>query len=180
MITGSIARRYAKALLEIGIANKRLDALGKELEAVAATIAGSSELRVTLDSPIFPLSQRRAVLEDVLRRLGGSQMMRNFMMLLLDRGRIGSVAAIAREHRALVDEQVGRLRAAITSAKPLSTAIESRLKAALEKRTGKIVLLEKREDPALLGGVVAQIGDMVYDGSVRTQLAAVREQLLSE
>jgi F-type H+-transporting ATPase subunit delta len=72
------------------------------------------------------------------------------------------------------------VRALVTSAKPLSPLVENRIKSALEARTGKTVLVEKREDPSLIAGVVAQIGDLVFDGSVRTQLANVRQQLLSE
>jgi len=180
MIVGSIARRYARALLEIGVAAKNLEALGRELESVAGTLAKSDELRVALENPVFPLSQRRAVLDEVLKRLAISQVMRNFLMLVLDRGRIAEVGAIAREFRALVDEQAGRVRAVLTSARPLWPLVEKRIKSALEAKTGKIVLVEKREDPTLLGGVVAQIGDLVFDGSLRTQLANVRQQLLSE
>ncbi len=91
-------------------------------------------------------------------------------MLLLDKGRIASLPDIARAHRTLVDEQAGRVRATVTSARPLDPLLETRLKTALEKLSGKKVIFEKREDPALLGGVVAQVGDIVYDGSVRTQL----------
>ena len=180
MISGSIARRYAKALLLIGIDGKNYDALATEVESLARTIEGSHELSEVLSSPVFPLSQRRAVLEDVARRLGLSPMMHNFIMLLLDRDRVRVLPAIAREYRTLVDQQAGRVRAVITSARPLSLDQEQRIKAALEKRTGKTVLVETREDPALLGGVVAAIGDVVYDGSVRTQLAQLREQLVNE
>ena len=138
------------------------------------------ELTMVLANPVFLLSQRRAVLDDIVKRLSLSPVMRNFTMLLMDRGRIGALSAIAREYGKLVDQQAGRVRALITSAKPLSLDQEGRIKAALERRTGKNVIVETRQDPALLGGVVTAIGDMVYDGSVRTQLAQLREQLLTE
>jgi F-type H+-transporting ATPase subunit delta len=101
-------------------------------------------------------------------------------MLLLDKGRIGSLPDIARAHRALVDEHAGRVRATVTTARPLDPALEARLKAALEKTSGKTVLLDKKEDPSIVGGLVTQLGDIVYDGSVRTQLQQLREQLLAE
>ena len=101
-------------------------------------------------------------------------------MLLLDKGRIVNLPDVARGYHTLVDEHANRVRATVTSARPLDPALEKRLKNALEQQSGKTVILEKKEDPSILGGVVTQLGDLVYDGSVRTQLAQMREQLLSE
>src|SRR5690348_14131783 len=170
MIVGSIARRYAKALLEIGIKQQTYDALGKELERAADMFKSSPELRNALENPVFALDQRKLVLDDVARRLALSKTVRNFVMLLLDKGRIASLPNIARAHRALVDEHAGRVRATVTSARPLDPMLETRLKTALEKSSGKVVIFEKREDPTILGGLITQLGDTLYDGSVRTQL----------
>ena len=178
MIAGSIGRRYAKALLQIGVASKSFDALGRELDRVAEAVRSSPELRVALENPIFPASQRRQVLEDLARRLALSATIRNLLLLLLDKQRIGALPDIARALRELVDEQAGRARAVVTSAMPLDPLVESRLKGALEKQTGKTIILEKKIDPALIGGMVAQVGDLVFDGSVRTQLEQLREELL--
>lgn len=177
MITGSVARRYAKALLEIGVATQSYDANGKELDRVAAAFVASPELGRTLGNPVFPLEKRRLILEDIIRRVGLSKTLRSFILLLLDKGRISAVGDIARAHRELVDLQAGRVRASITSAKPLDAATEARLKTAIEKRTGKIVVLTKKEDPSILGGVVTQVGDLVFDGSVRSQLKSLRDEL---
>jgi F-type H+-transporting ATPase subunit delta len=180
MITGSLARRYAKALLSIGIQEKTYDALGKELDRTADTFARSPELKLALENPVFPLEKRRQVLEELARRLALSKTVRNFVMLLLDKGRVGALPDIARAHRALVDDHAGRVRATVTSARPLDPVLETRLKSALERQSGKTVLLDKREDPAIVGGLITQLGDLVYDGSVRTQLLRLREQLLGE
>lgn len=180
MIAGSIARRYAKALLEIGVAQRNFDALNRELERVAALYHDSKELSEVLANPVFPLARRQGVVEELVRRLALSKVIRNFLLLLLDRGRIAYLPSIAREHRALVDLQAGRLRARVTVAKALGPQLEARIKATLEKKTGRAVLLETREDPSIIGGVVTQVGDLVYDGSVRTQLQTLREQLLAE
>jgi F-type H+-transporting ATPase subunit delta len=180
MVTGSLARRYAKALLGIGIQQQTYDALGKELDRTAATFSSSPDLRQVLENPIFPLEKRRLVLEELARRLGLSKVVRNFVLLLLEKGRIGALPDIARAHRALVDEHAGRVRAVVTTARPLDPTLEQRLKTALERQSGKVVLLEKKEDPSIVGGLVTQLGDIVYDGSVRTQLARLREELLAE
>ena len=180
MISGSIARRYAKALLEIGIQHQTYDALGKEVERAADTLRSSPELRHALENPIFSLDKRKLIMDELSRRLALSKTIRNFIMLLLEKGRIASLPDIARVYRTLVDEHAGRMRAVVTSARPLDPMLETRLKTALEKSSGKIVILEKREEPAIMGGLITQLGDTVYDGSVRTQLQQLREELLSE
>jgi F-type H+-transporting ATPase subunit delta len=180
VVIGSIARRYAKAMLQIGVQERTYDALGRELDRVADTIHRSPELRHALSNPVFSFAKRRQVLDDMARRLALSPVVRNFVMLLLDKGRIAALPDIARAHRTLVDEHAGRARATVTSARPLDPALESRLKAALERQSGKAIILDKREDPSILGGLVTQVGDLLYDGSVRTQLKSMREQLLNE
>jgi F-type H+-transporting ATPase subunit delta len=180
VITGSIARRYAKALLEIGIQQQTYDALGKELDRAADTLRSSPELRNALENPVFSLEKRKLIMDELARRLALSKTVRNFIMLLLDKGRIAALPDIARAHRTLVDEHAGRVRATVISARPLDPMLETRLKTALEKSSGKVVIFEKREDPTILGGLITQLGDTLYDGSVRTQLQELREELLSE
>ncbi len=180
MITGSLARRYAKALLEIGVQQQTYDALGKELDRAAETLRTSPELRNALENPVFPIEKRKLVMDELARRLALSKTVRNFVMLLLDKGRIDFLPDIARVHRALIDEHAGRVRALVTSARPLDPMLETRLRTALEKQSGKTVILEKKEDPAIVGGLVTQLGDVLYDGSVRTQLQQLREELLAE
>ena len=180
MISGSVARRYAKALLSIGVDGKNFEQLGAELTTLVKTIEGSAELKGVLESPVFPQSQRKAILGEILARLHVSKVVEHFALLLVDHNRMNALVGIDREMRALVDEQAGRVRATIVSARPLEPAVEGRIKAALEQPTGKKVIVEKREDASLIGGVVAQIGDMVYDGSVKAQLSSIRDELLAK
>lgn len=177
MAAGSLARRYARALLEIGLEEKNLEELGKEVSDLAAAVASSSELTETLTNPAFPRSDRDKILSAVLSRLGASQTTVNFTRLLLDRERVAALPDIARELAVLIDENAGRVRAVITAARPLSSAQLSRLIKALEELSGKKILAETREDPALIGGVVAKVGDQVYDGSLRTQLSQLRRSM---
>jgi F-type H+-transporting ATPase subunit delta len=153
--------------------------LGKDIDDLAALYSGSRDLVEALTNPVFPTARRRGVLEAVLERISASPITRNFVLLLLDRERIPYLPAIARELRAMVDERAGRVRALVTSARPLTAEHLAGIQAALEKASGKKVLLEKREDPELLGGVVAKVGDVAYDGSVRTQLESMRERFLA-
>jgi F-type H+-transporting ATPase subunit delta len=180
MIAGSLARRYARAIYEIGIAKDSYEQLGKEMDDLAAMYSGSRDLTEALTNPVFPLAQRRAVLEAVVERGKASPVTRNFALLLFDRERIPYLPAIARELRAMVDERAGRVRAVVTSARPLSADNEKQVASSLAKISGKTVVMETREDPELLGGMVAKLGDMVYDGSVRTQLERMRERFLAD
>ncbi|MSP17437.1 MAG: ATP synthase F1 subunit delta [Myxococcales bacterium] len=180
MITGSLARRYARAMLDIGVAKGTYEQLGRELDDLAKTYAGSRDLGEALTNPVFPRAQRRDVLVATLEKVGVSPVTRNFALLLLERERIPFLPAIARELRLLVDEQAGRVRATVTSARPLAADHVQGIRQSLEQQTGKTVVLETREDPSLLGGVVAQLGDVVYDGSLRTQLEQMRERVLHE
>jgi len=179
MISGSLARRYARALLDVGIDKGTHEKLAAEVDDLAAAFSAARDLQEALTNPVFPRAQRRAVLEAVLAKVGVSIETRNFTLLLLDRERVQVLPAIARELRAMVDEKVGRVRASVSSARALPAEHVAQIQATLEKATGKTVLLEKTEDPALIGGVVAKLGDTVYDGSVRTQLERMREQILS-
>ncbi len=179
MIAGSLARRYARAVLDIGVAQGTYEQLGQEIDDLAALYSGSRDLAEALTNPVFGHAKRRAVLEAVLGRVGVAVVTRNFVLLLLDRERVAYLPAIARELRAMVDERAGRVRATLTSARPLPADHVAGVQAALEKVTGRKVALEKKEDPALLGGVVAKVGDVVYDGSVRTQLELMRERFLA-
>lgn len=180
MIAGSLARRYARAILDVGLSKGNHEQLGQELDDLSAAYAGSRDLSEALTNPAFPRAQRRSVLEAIVQRVGASRETRNFTLLLFDRERLPYLPAIARELRAMVDEKVGRVRASVTSARPLSADHIQAIQQALEKATGRKVLLDKGEDPALLGGVVAKVGDVVYDGSVRTQLELMRESILQD
>ena len=180
MIAGSLARRYARALLDIGVAKGSFEQLGAEMDALAAAYSGSRDLAEALTNPVFPMARRRAVLESVLDAMGVQPITRNFALLLLERERMPYLPAIARELRVMVDERAGRVRATLVSAKPLATEHVASVQAALEKASGRKVLLEKKEDAELIGGVVAKVGDVVYDGSVRTQLEQMRERILAQ
>ena len=179
MLSGSIARRYAKALLAIGIEKSQFDAFGPELVAFAELL-GNSELRDTLHNPSHPLSRRKAILVAILEKLSFSEPVRNLLLLLLDRNRTEFIPSIARECRALCDEHAGRVRAKVVSAQPLDSAALTRLVSALESKTGKKVLLEQSADPELIAGMVTQVGSLIYDGSLRTRLQQLREALLEQ
>ena len=177
MVTGSLARRYARAVLEIGTANGNLDKLGGDLRSLAKAMHDSAELITALTNPAIRRADRRRVIDGLLQRIGAEPHSKNLVYLLLDGERLGSLEAISREVDAMIEAKAGRLAAEVTSARALDAAQLSQITAALEKLSGKKVTVTKREDPDLLGGVVAKLGDTVYDGSLRTQLRTLRDEL---
>ena len=176
---GSIARRYARALFGIGVDAGKFEVLGREIEEFASLLEGSDELRHTLENPVFAPSEKRAVLQSLLPRVAPTPEVQRFVLLLLERRRIVLLPAIARAYRDMTDAHLGRVRARVISAEPLATPVLDRVRRSLEQRTGKQVILETAVDPELIGGLVARVGDLVLDGSVRTQLEDLRAKLLN-
>jgi F-type H+-transporting ATPase subunit delta len=179
MAAGSVSRRYARALFSMGVDRGTFEQLGKELDAFSDLWTSSAELRQALENPVFKASEKRNVLQTLLPRVAPSPDVQKFIVLLLDRRRLHGVAAIARAYREMVDDHTGRVRAHVTSAQPLAAPELERVRQSLAKRTGKQVILESSVDPTLIGGLVARVGDLVLDGSVRTQLGTLRDKLLN-
>jgi len=177
LITSSVARRYARALLALGLEEGRFEQVGEELEAVLRAVREQRELRVLLENPGYTPVQRQAAVEAAASALRLSPATANFLRLLVERQRGADLASIARAYRTLVDQQAGRVRATVTAARPLSEGELERLREAMGRMTGRSIVLESKTDPALIGGVVAQVGPLQLDGSLRTQLERMREDL---
>jgi F-type H+-transporting ATPase subunit delta len=177
MVSGSLARRYARAVMELGASSGNLDKIGADLASLANAMTTSAELDTVLTNPAIRRAERRKVLDGLLQRIGSQPQTKNLVYLLLDGERLGIVPALAREVHAMIEAKAGRVQAEIISAKPLEASDVKQITAALEKLSGKAVVVTKREDADLLGGVVAKVGDTVYDGSLRTQLRNLRDEL---
>ena len=169
MVNVSIARRYARALLEA--AGPAADQVLAQVETFVALLEGSPELRDVVDNPAYTRAQKMKVVEALVQLNGGTNpQLVNALKLMVDRGRLAFLPDIARLYRDLVDAKLGRVRGRITSAVALQPDALGRLSAALKVITQKDILLESKVDPKILGGVTAQVGSTVYDGSLRSQL----------
>jgi F-type H+-transporting ATPase subunit delta len=173
-----VARRYAQALLELGIEQNDLERQVEEIASVAQVWEESAELRNAVENPLVAHPAKRAVMGEVATRLGVSQTTRHALLLLVDRRRTRTLPTIARWLRELADARKGVVRAEVTTAAPLGDAYYARLQTQLEKMTGKRVVVDRRTDPNLIGGVVTRIGDRIFDGSLRTRLQTLRDVMM--
>jgi F-type H+-transporting ATPase subunit delta len=177
MRTSAAARRYARALFSIAREDSSVDAVRRDLAVVAELLEASPELRKALFRPLHPVAERRAVLKSLCERAGSSASVRNFLVFLIDQRRLVDFDGIRREYDLLADEAEGRVRAEIVAASQPGDVQVERLRAALAARTGRHVELSVRVDPELIGGAIAKVGDLVFDGSIRTQLSQLRDTL---
>jgi len=174
----SIARRWARAIFEIGKETGSVTRIEADLSAVADAYASNEELSSMLSNPLVPEGPREAVLVEIAGRLGVSDIAKNTLRLLVQKRRLQALPAIARQLSRLADEDQNVLRAEVTSAGPLGSDYLDKLAAELTKATGKKVVVTHKQDRSLIGGVVTKIGDRVIDGSVRARLDGFRESLL--
>ncbi|MBW2516102.1 MAG: F0F1 ATP synthase subunit delta [Deltaproteobacteria bacterium] len=173
----AVARRYAKALLLISKEDGQTDSYQKELSGFARLMETDETLNQAVTNPLYEASVRRNVLRTVIDKLDISSTMKSFLLLLFDKGRFGFISAIDDFYKKLADELNGIGRASVISATDLSEDTVERIRAALSQKTNLDILLQVEKDPELIGGIVTKIGDLVWDGSIRTQLSNLRETL---
>lgn len=174
-MAGAAARRYARAIFELAREEGQVDAWHLRL-VVAGEVLANPEARRVLANPSIPVQRRQeaatALLEDRVGRRGV-----NLAKLLIGANRLDDVDAIIEEYVRLADEDAGRVRATATTAVPLRSVDADKLVANLSNKLGREVRLHARVDPAIIGGLVLQIGDRVIDASVATRLQQLRRQL---
>jgi F-type H+-transporting ATPase subunit delta len=173
----SAARRYAEAAFEVALRDDAVDAWRRDLDTVASIVADERVGR-TLASPAIPLEQRLAMARKAFGSHVGDKAF-NLIALTMRRGRVDDLPRIAAEFRRLDDDRKEITHATVTSAAPLTSDETRALTQRLEQMTGRKVVLDVEVDPDLLGGLVVRIGDKLIDGSVRSRLERLRNQLVS-
>jgi F-type H+-transporting ATPase subunit delta len=173
-VQSKAAHRYARALFSLAQEEGGVASIGGELDDMARLLDANPDLRRRLFQPLHPASERRQVLKSVCEQGSGSQTIRNFFGYLIEQRRLVVFDAIHDEFKRLADEAAGRVRAEVRSASPLRDEQRARLADALARRTGKEIDLTVHVDPSLIGGAIATVGGLVFDGSLRTQLSQLR------
>jgi F-type H+-transporting ATPase subunit delta len=174
----AVLGRYARAYAEVIVQHKLdADAAVAEIAQVAELIDGNRELHNVLENPAVPHQQKLHLLDAIMKRMGGSKLMRNFLAVLIDNRRIGSIGEVVEQFRQELDRIRGIAEARVSSARALTAAQKKSLEAQLSAITGKLVRATYSEDPALLGGVTVRVGSTIYDGSVQGRLERMRREI---
>ncbi len=179
-MTSAVARRYARALADVGLEEGRADELLEELRAVHRLLADYPELYETLTNPALPFARKRTILEAVAPRIPVSQTTRNFLLILMKAARLAQFSQVLEAYESALDESRGVVRGTVSSARPLDQLTQARLESMLADRTGNSVRLSYVEDSSLIGGVKVQLGSTIFDGSIRAQLQQIKAQLKAE
>jgi F-type H+-transporting ATPase subunit delta len=175
----TVAERYARAIFDLGNETSTLSELVADVHKLADAYVESAELQKVLGNPLIPEAERLATMAELSDRLGLSPLAKNAAGLLARRKRTFALPTIASELDRLSDEKAGIARATVISAERLSEAYQQRLTQELSAMTGKKIVLESKQDPELLAGLIVRIGDQVIDGSAKARIAELASQLLS-
>lgn len=175
-MSGSVVeKRYAKALFEIALEKNLLKQIEQELQLVEKVLNETPGLKDWLHHPSTKPEQLREVFAKAFGEL--SPYVKNFLSVLIDKKRVTHFSGILASYSELSNEALGLAKAKITSAFPLTPEDREQISRTFESLIGKKLVLEERVDSDLLGGAIVQIGDRLYDGSLRTKLQRFRENL---
>jgi F-type H+-transporting ATPase subunit delta len=177
MTTRGAATRYARALLDVATSESIPERAEQDLARFTALLNGHPELQRALGSPAVPAARKQALTGALLSRLDVSGPVAKLLLMLADRDRLAIVEELLAVYRERLLDHQRVIRAELTTAEPLAPDQQTRLQERLARATGRQVRLSTRVDPSIIGGVVAKIGSVVYDGSLSTQLSKMRERL---
>ena len=152
----------------------------QQLQEFLTLLNEEANARRFLENPTMAGERRKRLMKEISGALSLDQRVANFIGILVDRDRLPDLEEIVQTYQKFLDEKLGIIRARVTSAHSLDAAQQKDLAVRLERATGKQVRMEVAVDPTLIGGVVAQVGSTIYDGSVRQQLQAFRNRLAEE
>lgn len=172
-------RRYAQAIFDIGQTKGQaeLEQIGKDLDMLKGCIDESRELENLFANPIFSNEEKARVLDSLVKKGGIGQTVKNFCLLLLEKGRLPNLAAIAESYRNMLDHLAGIVKSELITAVELSPSRQEEIKKSLETKSGKKLAMNFSVDPSIIGGLILKIDDRALDGSLRAQINILRENM---
>jgi F-type H+-transporting ATPase subunit delta len=181
MTSRAVARQYALALFDVAQKGRQTDRIGREIAEFAALVRSHEELAKTLSNTAIPVARKRAVIDDLVRSLPelGPEVSR-LLAFLADRDRLMHLDAIAEAFKEKAMEASRVVRAELVTAAPIDEHARGHIAAALGRALGRDVTMTERVDGAIVGGFVARVGSVVFDGSIARHLERIREKLLQE
>ena len=180
MSSQTVARRYASALADVIIERNEEAEVREELIAWERMILSNPPLLEVFTNPTVPYEQKAKVLNELIARTKVRSTTANFLRILLKNQRLAELAQVNAKLAQVLDERAGVVSAQVTSARPVTDSIKVALQEKLGLITGKRIRLSFQTDETLLGGIVTRIGSTIYDGSVRTQLQRLGEELAGQ
>lgn len=175
-----VAKRYARALYDLGREEGLQDKFLGDMDAIVSILASSDEFRGIMESPLYDIILKKRILGQIITELKLTKYTENFFNILLEKDRFVYLESILDAYRVILDEASGRVRAIVTSAMELDKIQIERISEALKKVVKKEVDLDLSIDPSLIGGLIAEVEGMVYDGSVKTQISRLKQSLKGE
>jgi F-type H+-transporting ATPase subunit delta len=177
-VTGrAAAGRYARALLDVVVREADPQQAAHDLAGFQQLMTEHTQLQQTLTNPALPIARKRAIVEELATRVQLGPVVAKLLLLLADRDRLALLPDIVDAYRARLMDHLQAVQAEVTAASPLADEQAKALQDSLGRVTGRRVSLVSRVDPELVGGLVARVGSMVYDGSVKRQLERMKERL---
>jgi F-type H+-transporting ATPase subunit delta len=177
MSSRASAVRYARALFDVALKESEPGQVEQELSSITTLIRDHADLQRALESPSVPPTGKKAVVEALVQRAGFSPAVSKLLLMLAERDRLVLLPEVLGAFQAKLRDQRKVLEAEVTTAMPLEPAQQAALQQRLSAATAREVTVTTKVDPALIGGVVARIGTMVYDGSLATQLTKLKGRL---
>jgi F-type H+-transporting ATPase subunit delta len=174
----AVLGRYARAYAEVTVTHKlNPEKTVAEFQQMADVVNSSRELRNVLQNPAVSREQKLNLLDSIIQHIGASKMLRNFLAVLIDHRRIGSIGDLLEQFKRELDRRMGIADAKVSSVRELSSAEKKSLEQQLAALTGKVVRATYSQDADLLGGVLVRVGSTIYDGSVQGRLQRMRQEL---
>lgn len=179
MSSETVARRYANALADVVLKSGEAPTVKSELKTWEEMMTSNAQLMTAFSNPAIAHMSKEKVLEELIAKSGPSKTTANFLRVLLQNGRISDLADINSRFETVLEERSGIVAAEVISARELGSEEKAALEANIAKAAGSKVKLDFTIDESIIGGVVTRIGSTVYDGSVRTQLENLKQQLVN-
>jgi F-type H+-transporting ATPase subunit delta len=172
-----LAKKYAKAIFTIGQEQETYEEYNEVLQGLSELFVKDPDLADALTNPLYPLDVKEKMMTGIVDSMEVDTVMGNFLNLLVQKKRAEILPEIAESFKIMVDEAKNISHGNVISAIELSDELKSNVQTVLEKLTGKKVELTTSVDPSILGGIIAKVGDLVLDGSIKTQLAGLKDSI---
>lgn len=170
-ISSGVATRYATALFELAKDAKKLPAVEKDLDSLAAAISGNESLRDLITSPVYSRDETAGVISALAKKMKLSPMVSSTLGLMAQKRRLAMAPALISAVKEMIAEENGEVTAEVTAAKKLTAAQEKKLAATLKKTVGKDVIINTSVDETLIGGLIVKVGSKMIDSSIRSKLS---------